>query len=84
MMSPTSAILKAEIVRSLESLGEGGLDELRAHVAALVKATGRRGSARRSLAGIWKGRGFERISDLESYGEPARSSATPSPNGASR
>ncbi len=64
-MSPASAILKTEIVRGLESLGEAGLDEVRAHVAALVKETGRRESARKSLAGIWKGRGFERISDLE-------------------
>ncbi len=64
-MSPMTAILKTEIVRGLECLGEGGLDEVRAHVAALVEATGRRRSARKSLAGIWKGRGFERVSDLE-------------------
>ena len=64
-MSPTSAILKTEIIRGLESLGEDGLDEVRTYVAALVHATSRRGSARKSLAGIWKERGFERLSDLE-------------------
>ncbi len=71
-MSPTSAILKTEIVRDLERLGEDGLGEVRAHVAALAKATGRRGPARTSLAGIWEGRGFERISDLESEIRGAR------------
>ena len=71
-MSPLNAILKTEIVRNLEWLGEGGLDEVRAHVAALVKATGRPGAARTSLAGIWKGLGFERISDLEGAIREAR------------
>lgn len=73
-MTPTNAILKAEIIRGLESLAEGGLDEVRAHVNALVEANGRRESARKSLAGIWKGRGFERISDLEGEIREARES----------
>ncbi len=71
-MSPTTALLKTEIVRGLDRLGEGGLGEVRAHVATLVKAADRRGSARTSLAGIWKGRGFERISDLEGEIQGAR------------
>lgn len=71
-MSPTSAILKSEIIRGLENLGESGLDEVRAHVAALVEAKGRRGSSRESLAGIWKERGFDRLSDLEGEIREAR------------
>ncbi len=71
-MSPTTAIMKTKIVLDLECLGEDRLDEVRAYVAALVKTTGRRGAARSSLAGIWKGRGFERISNLEGEIQGAR------------
>ncbi len=71
-MSSATAILKTEIVRSLERLSEDGLGEVRAHVAALVAATGRHSSDRRSLAGVWQGRGFERIVDLEGEIHDAR------------
>lgn len=71
-MSPKSTLLKAEILRGLDALGEGDLHEVHAHVTSLVEATGRSGSAREILAGIWKGRGFERLSDLESEIREAR------------
>ncbi len=73
-MNPTTAVMKTKIVLDLECLGEDRLDEVRAYVAALVKTTGRRGSARSNLAGIWKGRGFEGISDLEGEIRGARES----------
>ncbi len=71
-MSSATAILKTEIVRNLERLSEDGLDEVRSHVAALVAAAGRRSSGRKSLAGIWQGKGFERIADLEGEIREAR------------
>ncbi len=71
-MSPTTAIMKTKIVLDLECLGEGRIDGVGADVAALVKTPGRRGAARSSLAGIWKGRGFERISKLEGEIQGAR------------
>ncbi len=63
-MSTRVAILKTAISRDLERLSEEGLDEVRAHIAELAAAA-RPGSGRKSLAGIWKGSGFERIPDLE-------------------
>ncbi len=71
-MNSATAILKTEIVRNLECLSEDGLDEVRSHVAALVAAAGRGSSGRKSLAGIWQGRGFERIADLEGEIREAR------------
>lgn len=64
-MSSTTATLKTAIARDLERLSEEALGEVRARVAALAAANGRSNSARRSLAGIWRGKGFERIPDLE-------------------
>ncbi len=64
-MSSATAILKTEIVGALSCLNEDGLDEVRTHIATLVKATRRRDAVRTSLAGIWAGRGFGDLSDLE-------------------
>ena len=50
--------------RDLERLSEEGLAEVRAHIAELAAAS-RPSSGRKSLAGIWKDSGFERIPDLE-------------------
>jgi len=64
-MSTKTAFLKTEILSDLERLSKDELTEIRAHVAALVKAVGQRSSKRESLAGIWEGCGFEQIPDLE-------------------
>lgn len=71
-MSSATAILKTEIARYLERLNEDGLNEVRAHVAALAESIGRPRSGRKSLADIWQGRGFEVISDLEGEVRVAR------------
>ncbi len=63
-MSARAARLKTVIARDLECLSEDGLSEVRAHIAELA-AAGRPSTGRKSLAGIWKGNGFERIPDLE-------------------
>ncbi len=71
-MSSATAVLKTAIVRDLDRLGKDGLGEIRVQVAALVAAAGQRNLRRKSLAGIWQGKGFERILDLEGEIQDAR------------
>ncbi|MCP3961650.1 MAG: hypothetical protein GY719_27735 [bacterium] len=71
-MSSSTAILKTQIAQDLERLGAEELGEVRAHVAALATGNGQKSGGRKSLAGIWRGKGFERISDLEGEIRTAR------------
>ncbi len=60
-----SAIKKMEIVNSLALVPDDGLDKIKTLVDGLLSESGQPKAANRSLKGIWKDKGFEKIIDLE-------------------
>lgn len=63
-MNPT-ATKKLEIVNALAHVPDADLDDIKKHIDAIIAASGKRKAPYRSLKGIWKGKGFEKITDLE-------------------
>jgi len=59
------AIKKMEIVNALAHVPDANLDEIKKHIDAIIAESGKPQTPVRSLKGVWKGKGFEKISDLE-------------------
>jgi len=66
-----AAIKRTELLSELALLPEEDLDRVYALIAILVRTKAPDRSSR-SLRGIWKGKGFERIEDLETALKEAR------------
>ncbi len=67
-----AAIRRAEIIQDLASVPDSDLDEIQAYVQTILSKADRPPRSRRSLAGIWRGKGFENIVDLEAELREAR------------
>lgn len=67
----TTAIQKMEIVQELSLLPDHKLDSVRAYIQTIL-IEAKTVKSNRSLRGIWKDRGFEQISNLESAVKEAR------------
>jgi hypothetical protein len=61
-----------EIMRDLALIPESRLDEVHALVKSILGSATRPATRGRSLRGIWKGTGLEKIVDLESEIKAAR------------
>ncbi|MGE0083351.1 MAG: hypothetical protein AB7S75_02920 [Desulfococcaceae bacterium] len=61
----TFAIKKMEIINSLFLVPGDSLDRIREYIETLIAESGMAKPARRSLKGIWKNKGFEKIADLD-------------------
>ena len=61
-----AAIKRTELVSELALLPEEELDRVRALIASILARKRVPDRSSRSLRGIWKGKGFERIEDPES------------------
>ncbi len=70
----SAAIRRAEIIKDLTSIPDSDLDEIQAHVRTVLDKVSRPPRSHRSLAGIWRGKGFERIADLEAELREAQAS----------
>lgn len=67
----SAAIRRAEIIEDLTSIPDSDLDEIQAYVRGVLSKANRPPRSRRSLAGIWRGKGFENI-DLDAELREAR------------
>ncbi len=67
-----SAIKKTEIIRELSLIPDESLDRIRAYIDSVLKESDLPARNNRSLKGIWKDKGFERIADLETEVKEAR------------
>ena len=61
----TIALKKVTIIQELARIPETGLDMLKLYLDALVAGNQASPPQNRSLKGIWKDAGFEKIFDLE-------------------
>ncbi len=61
----TSAIKKMEIARSLSLVPPGSLDKIKKYIETFIAESDTAGQTARSLKGLWKNKGFEKISDLD-------------------
>jgi len=61
----TSAIKKMEIARSLSLVPPGSLDKIKKYIETFIAESEMARQTDRSLKGIWKNRGFEKIADLD-------------------
>lgn len=68
-----AAIRRAEIIKDLTSIPDSDLDEIQAYVRTILSKADRPPRSRRSLEGIWRGKGFEKIVDLEAELREVRS-----------
>ena len=59
------AIRRAEVNKELTSIPDSDLDEIQAYVRTVLAKANLPPWSRQSLAGIWRGKGFEKIVDLE-------------------
>lgn len=66
------ALKRTELVSELSLLPEKELDRVLALVASMLATAEKPEHTRRSLRGIWKGKGFERIGDIEATLKEAR------------
>ncbi len=67
-----SAIKKTEIIRELYLIPDESLDHVRTYINSVLKESDLPARNKRSLKGIWKDKGFERIADLETEVKEAR------------
>jgi hypothetical protein len=74
----SSAIKRMEIVNSLAFVSDDDLDKIKAFVDGLVSETGHPKPVNRSLEGIWKDKGFEKIVNLEAKIAEVRRQQSPS------
>lgn len=63
---------RMEVMRDLVLIPESRLDEVQALVKSILRSAGKTAPRGRSLRGIWKGTGLERITDLHSEIKTAR------------
>lgn len=68
----TSAAKKLEIVKELSNIPENKLDQVKTYIKSLLPESKATVKKNRSLKGIWKDKGFERITDLEAELEEVR------------
>ena len=61
----TAAIKKTDIIKQLYRVSEKDLDKIRMCIESVLTESGRVSQQRHSLKGIWKGKGFDRMTDLE-------------------
>jgi hypothetical protein len=76
-MNP-SAIKRMEIVNSLALVSDDDLDKIKAFVNGLLSEAAHPKPANRSLEGIWKDKGFEKIVELEAEIAEVRRQESPS------
>ncbi len=67
-----SAIKKTEIIRELSFIPDEGIDRIRVYIESVLNDLNLPARNNRSLKGIWKDRGFEKIADLENEIKEAR------------
>lgn len=72
----SAALRRAEIIEDLTHIPDSALDEIQAYVRAVLNKAHRPPQSRQSLAGIWRGKGFEKIVDLEAELREARKEMT--------
>jgi len=61
----TFAIKKMEIINSLSLVPGTSLDRIKEYIDTLIAHSDVPRPGRRSLKGIWKNKGFEKIADLD-------------------
>lgn len=70
-MNP-AAIRKPEIIKQLSRAPENGLDKIRMCIESVLTGSTLTGQRSHSLKGIWKGKGFDKLEDLEGELREAR------------
>lgn len=68
-----AAIKKLEIVNALAHVPDADLDKIKTYLDAIIAESGQKKAPSRSLKGIWKDKGSEKIPDLENEVGEARS-----------
>lgn len=71
-----AALKRNEIIRALALLPEDQLEKVRAYVDSVLPTSPALAKNNRSLKGIWQGKGFEKLADLEGEFIEARQHAT--------
>jgi len=61
----TAAIKKTEIIKQLSRASERDLDRIRICIDSVLTGSGPTDQRSHSLKGIWKGKGFDQLEDLE-------------------
>lgn len=61
----TAAIKKTEIIKKLSRASEKDLDRIRKCIESVLTESTITGQKSRSLKGIWKEKGFDKLKDLE-------------------
>jgi hypothetical protein len=61
----TTAIKKVEIVNALSRVPGNSLDKIKAYIDTFVTESDKAKQRKCSLKGIWKDKGFEKITDLD-------------------
>ena len=67
-----SAIKKTEIIRELSFIPDESLDRIMTYIESVINELNLPAKNSRSLKGIWKDKGFEKIADLETEIKEAR------------
>jgi hypothetical protein len=65
LLMNTSAINKSTIIRELSRIPDNSLEQVKTYIDSLLMELHASPLENRSLKGIWKDAGFEKISDLE-------------------
>ena len=68
----TAAIKKTEIIKQLSRVSERELDKIRMCIESVLMESSKVNQRRHSLKGIWKDKGFDRLTDLEEEIEQIR------------
>ena len=68
----TPAIKKIEIVNALSRVPVSSLDKIKAYIDTFVAESDKSTQRNSSLKGIWQGKGFEKITDLDAELKEAR------------
>jgi hypothetical protein len=68
-----AAIKKMEIIDALAHVPDADLDKIKTYLDTIIAESGRQKAPSRSLKGIWKDKGFEKITELENEVREARS-----------
>ena len=68
----TTAIKKLEIVKELSQVPNSSLDKIKIFIESILEASNSTLKNNRSLKGIWKDKGFEKIDNLDDEIKKAR------------
>jgi len=68
----TAAIKKSEIIKQLARVSEKELDRIKMCIESVIMESSIVNQRGHSLKGIWKDKGFERLTDLEEEIKQAR------------